>query len=154
MVLMVRQHHILWIMLFVILLLAAPIITLILAIILFLYLYLSRESNNMINVINIFERFNVTKALIACGLTLASSIIYQSANYETRFGFPSPFIFYYNFPRSDEVNVIWNNVYSKLAVHLLNGIVDVVIYYITLSAIYWLYRKVTGWIAERNQNIH
>ncbi|MFN8491409.1 MAG: hypothetical protein U0350_27680 [Caldilineaceae bacterium] len=95
------------------------------------------------------ERINGANLCIALGLTLASTaIVYQHTPYEMRLGFPSPFIFYYNVPTSGATDGILSNLFSKVLIHLLDGLVDVVIYYLLLRALYWLYQKSVAWLQK------
>ncbi len=101
--------------------------------------------------LNRLERIDSTKLLLACGLTLASAaIVDQRTAYEFRLGFPAPFIFYYNFPTSGEAAGLFSNLFSKVLLHLLDGLVDIVTYYLLLSVLFWAYQKSTAWLHKRH----
>ena len=131
------------IILFVILFLGSPVITGFLTIALFLYVSLFKNGE-FTPIINRVERINGSRLLIACGLTLASLAIYQSANYVTHLGFPSPFITYYNLPVTGEALPFW----SKLAVDLFAAGLNVFLYYLLLSLIHWIYKRGTLWLGR------
>jgi hypothetical protein len=83
------------IVLLVALLIDAPLLLVFLAIALCLYVYLFKNGD-FTSVINNFvkrlERINGTKLFLACGLTVASMSVYQSAGYITHLGFPFSFV--------------------------------------------------------------
>ena len=106
------------------------------AIVLFLYVYWFK-GGDFRRVINRIEMVNGIRLLIACGFTSASIAIYQSANYATHLGFPSPFITYHNLLDTGGTSPLWR----RLAVDPFAASVNVVIYYMLLSLIYWVYRQ-------------
>ncbi len=78
-------------------------------------------------IIHRLEGINGWKLFIACGLTVASTIIvYQHTTYAMQLGFPSPFITYYSYPTTPGVTVIAGPLWSRLAVDPFAALVNVV----------------------------
>lgn len=111
----------------------------IIAVVLYLYRFKNR---NFAYIIHRLEGINGRKLFIACGLTVASTIIvYQHTAYATQLGFPSPFITDYGYPATPGVTVIAGPLWSRLAVDPFAALVDVALYYLLLSLTQWVYRR-------------
>lgn len=84
---------------------------------------------------------------IACGLTLASLLVYQTGAYATQLGFPTTFVTYYHQPGNGGISSEWFFAWPpRLLINPLQGVLNAAAYFLLLRLIrrFWHRHLVTA----------
>jgi len=87
------------------------------------------------------SQLNATRLWLALGLTLASFMIAERTEFITRFGFPTPVATWYNYPQTFSEEH-WFTFVTRLAINPLQGLVNLIFFYLAVSVVNWLWQKV------------
>ncbi len=76
--------------------------------------------------------------MIACSLTLASLLVYQTGEYATQLGFPTTFVTYYHQLGG---SFRLESLHTRLLINPLQGAINAIAYFLLLRMIEKLWRK-------------
>lgn len=128
--------------LFLILGVTVPVITLMLTIGLIIYTRLMKDRDLAFDrFMNLFVGLHGVTLFVACGLTLVSLGLYQNIDYVAHAGFPLPFVVYYHYPGSGYLLGNWSKVTGQLNINPVNGAINTALYYLVLRLIYRRWQK-------------
>ena len=120
-----RTGNYLWIILLVVLLIAAPVVFGVIALLWFVYWYKLGGQQKNPRLMADLQSIKSTIILLALALTLLTLAMHSTVDQVTQFGFPATVITYYN--HSPDANLI-----SQIAVNPLQALVNFGIYLIFL----------------------
>lgn len=130
------------ILLFVVLFIASPLLFIIFAIFAPIYWYFIGKHNPPGTPMLKLDKNDRSLLYIACGLTLASLLIYQTGDYATQLGFPTTFVTYYHHLGNGKISSDWLFVLPPpLLINPLQGALNIAAYFLLLRLIRRLWRS-------------
>lgn len=123
-----QARNYLWIILLVVLLIAAPVVLGMVALLWLVYWNKLGGKQNNGQLITDLRSIKPTNYLLAWALALLTLSIHRTVDQATQFGFPATVITYYTLAGAPTFPISWSTIISRIAINPLQAVINMSIY--------------------------